>query len=47
MLDHPRHACRGVVLHMAHIGLHHGEPVLRHHLADLLHPLGVGRGLCL
>ena len=44
-LDHPRHARRGVVLHMAHIGLHHVEPVLRHHLAELVHALGVGRGL--
>ena len=44
-LDHPRHARRGVVLHMAHIGLHHAETVLRHHLAELVHALGVGRGL--
>ena len=30
---------------MAHIGLHHGEAVLRHHLAELVHALGVCRGL--
>ena len=47
LVDHPRHACRGVVLHMAHIGLHHAETVLRHHLAELFHALGVGRCLCL
>jgi len=41
LLDHPRHARRGVILHMAHIGLHHIEPVLRHHLAELVHALGI------
>ena len=35
-IDHAAHALLGIILHMAHIGAHHIEAVLRHHAAQLL-----------
>jgi hypothetical protein len=37
--DDAAHRLLGVVLHMAHVGLHHVQAELVHHLAQLLHAL--------
>ena len=43
--DGAAHRLFGVVLHMAHIGLHHRQPIVRHHAAQLLHAFFVGGNL--
>ncbi len=43
--DYAPHGFLGVVLHVAHVSLHHVEPEMRHHLAQLVHALLVGRHL--
>ena len=43
--DDAAHRFFGVVLHMAHIGLHHVQSELGHHLAQLLHAFFVGGDL--
>jgi hypothetical protein len=43
--DGAAHRFLGVVLHVAHVGLHHGQAELLHHLAQLLHALFVGGNL--
>ena len=43
--DGAAHRFLRVVLHMAHVGLHHGQAELLHHLAKLLHALFVGGNL--
>ena len=43
--DHPAHAFLGIVLHVAHIGQHHLQPVGVDHLQDLAPPGLVGRHL--
>ena len=43
--DDAAHRFFGVVLHMAHVGLHHVQTELRHHAAQLLHALLVGGDL--
>ena len=42
-LDHAAHGLLGVVLHVLHVGVHHVQPELRHHAAQFLHALFVGR----
>ena len=39
------HAFLGVVLDVRHVGVHHVEPEVRHHLAEFLHALLVGGDL--
>jgi hypothetical protein len=43
--DGAAHRLLGVVLHMAHVGLHHGQAELVHHLAQFLHAFFVGGNL--
>ncbi len=41
-VDHPPHLLRGIVLHVAHIGMHDREAELLDHAAQLLHAALVG-----
>jgi hypothetical protein len=43
--DDTAHRLLGVVLHMAHVGLHHIQAKLVDHLAQLLHAFFVGGNL--
>ena len=44
-VDHAAHALGRVVLHVLHVGLHHRQREVRHHLAQLVHALLVGGDL--
>ena len=46
-VDDAAHAFGGIVLHVAHIGTHHRQREVPHHLAQFLHALLVGGDLCL
>ncbi len=45
-INHPANAFLGIVLHVAHIGMHNIKPEVIDHLAQFLHALFIGGNLC-
>ena len=44
-VEHPSHLLLGVVLHVAHVGVHHVQPEVIHHALQLAHAFFVGGDL--